>query len=86
MVDEQPLADDHFNHPGHPNPERQCYNNGGRMVPGWEITVPEGYYFVLGDGQQSFDSRYAQVGFIRAEDIVGRLILRIWPLHRLGIP
>lgn len=42
--------------------------------------VPRGYVFVLGDNRgNSTDSRFADVGFIRADDILGKVLLRLKP-------
>lgn len=50
-----------------------------------EIVLGEDEYFVLGDNRNvSEDSRYADVGNIKREDIVGRAWLRIYPFRRFG--
>jgi len=53
---------------------------GGNTIKGAsEVTIPEGYYLVLGDNRgHSLDSR--SFGFIKGEDIGGRAIFRYWPL------
>ncbi len=99
-VDGQPLTSDKFNHPEHPDPQRRCYYNAGQMQPNVAVLVPPGHYFVLGDnsggwgdidpvtGTQgtSMDSRFEQVGFVKHENVYGRIFLRIWPPWRWGVP
>jgi signal peptidase I len=47
--------------------------------------VPAGCYFVLGDCRAtSLDSRSESVGCVPQERILGKVLLRIWPLSRFG--
>lgn len=47
--------------------------------------VPDGGYFVMDDNREtSVDSRSSTVGCIEIDQIVGKLVLRIWPLKQLS--
>lgn len=47
------------------------------------VTVPPNQYLVLGDNRNnSYDSHYW--GFVPRHNIIGRAIVRFWPLNRLG--
>ena len=47
--------------------------------------VPYGEYFVMGDNRAlSLDSRNTAVGTVTQEQMVGKSLLRVWPLTRIG--
>ena len=48
--------------------------------------VPEGRVFVMGDNRAtSIDSRNTAVGCVSSEMVVGKLLLRVWPLNTFGL-
>ena len=47
--------------------------------------VPESRYFCLGDHRAtSVDSRHSAVGCVAEEQIVGKIVFRVWPLSGFG--
>lgn len=47
--------------------------------------VPDNRYFCMGDHRStSVDSRHTEVGCVAEEQIVGKIVFRVWPLSRFG--
>ncbi len=52
----------------------------------YPITIPEGYYFVMGDNRNhSTDSRAASVGLVKKDQIYGKAIIKYAPLSEFDI-
>lgn len=47
--------------------------------------VPEGTYFLMGDQRDtSVDSRHTSVGCIARDQIIGKIVYRVWPMEAFG--
>jgi signal peptidase I len=58
----------------------------GAFTGHYPLTVPDGYVFVMGDNRRdSQDSRSYRIGLIPEEDIVGKILMRVYPLKDLGL-
>jgi len=68
-VNDQPIQEIYLD-------EKPNYNFG-------PVTVPPNQYLVLGDNRNnSYDSHYW--GFVPRDRIIGKAVVRFWPLNRLG--
>ena len=49
------------------------------------LQVPDGKWFVLSDKRDLLiDSRNSEIGCIAQDDIIGKIIFRVWPLKKIG--
>lgn len=61
-----------------------CLDEGGHDYP---VTVPKDCVFVMGDNRMnSTDSRSSLVGFVPEDEILGKVVLRIFPFSSFGVP
>lgn len=50
------------------------------------VEVPENSYFVLGDQRTtSMDSRSESIGMVTQDRLIGKAILRAWPIEKIKI-
>ena len=48
--------------------------------------VPDNRYFCMGDHRStSVDSRHTEIGCVSEEQIVGKIVFRVWPLPNFGM-
>ena len=70
FIKDDPLAKDVMNYAG-------IAQNG--------VELGKNEYFVLGDNRNnSYDSRYEQVGIVNKSSIIGKVWIRIFPILKFG--
>ncbi len=51
----------------------------------YPVTVEKGKIFVLGDNRnESKDSKHSALGFIPEEEVVGKVVFRVYPFNKFG--
>ncbi len=75
-LEESYIAED----PNYSCPSPQCFKNDGSQ----EFTIPAGNYFMMGDNRNNSQDSHAW-GFLPKERIIGKALVRIWPLNRIGV-
>lgn len=70
FINGKKLEEDYVKHPSEDN---------------YTFKVPEGKYLFLGDNRASSeDARYWENSYIDQDDVMGEVVLRIWPFDRIG--
>jgi len=73
---------------GSEEPLEDSFTNGvtyfrNATYPEGTLTVPEGHYFMMGDNRQnSNDSRFWHNKFVAFDKIVGKALVRYWPITK----
>lgn len=50
-----------------------------------DVTIPENKIFAMGDNrEESLDSRYEEVGLVDEKDIMGKVMIRLFPFNKIG--
>ncbi len=80
FINGQRLPEDYTNE----DPDYNCPGNQCFAPTGETFTVPENSYFVMGDNRNN--SRDSHIwGFLPRQNMIGKALVRFWPLNRLGL-
>ncbi|MDF2502776.1 signal peptidase I [Clostridium sp.] len=67
------------------NTKNYAANNNDNIHNFKEVTVPENTVFVMGDNRyDSLDSRFKDIGFVNKKLIIGKVLIRIYPINKFG--
>lgn len=61
------------------------YIHGEKTEGDIDMVIPEGYVFAMGDNREnSMDSRDPEVGIVNENDIMGKVMIRLYPFNKIG--
>lgn len=65
--------------------QKEPYISAAYTAGDIDMVIPEGQIFAMGDNREnSMDSRDPQVGLVSIDDIMGKVILRLYPFNKIG--
>lgn len=65
--------------------QNEPYIHGQQTFGDVDTTIPNGYIFAMGDNRgNSMDSRDPAVGVVNKNDILGKVIVRLFPFNKIG--
>lgn len=63
----------------------ESYINDGYTDGQVDLVVPKGKVFAMGDNRlNSMDSRSQEVGLVDMDDILGKVVVRLYPFNKVG--
>lgn len=87
-VNGEAIAETYLPEPMIVNPNVEVNASGSDvMFPPVDVTVPEGYYYCLGDNRNnSEDARYwGENNFVARDRMIAKVYVKYWPLNDIGL-